>query len=43
MSIGKQGEYQGTMWVAYDQLRKGHGTPIYSAGSLFPDAVRRLL
>jgi transposase len=29
MSIGKQGESQGTMWVSYDQLPKGHGHAFY--------------
>ena len=29
MSIGKQGESQGTMWVAYDQLPKGQGHVFY--------------
>jgi transposase len=36
MSIGKQGEFQGTLWVAYDQLPKGHGHAFY-------DHVQRIL
>jgi Transposase and inactivated derivatives len=29
MSIGKQGESQGTLWIAYDQLPKGKGHAFY--------------
>jgi Transposase and inactivated derivatives len=29
MSIGKQGESQGTLWVAYDQIPKGQGHAFY--------------
>ena len=29
MSIGKQSEQQGTMWVAYDEIPKGMGHAFY--------------